>query len=276
MTRIAHILGVLSLLALAACSEKPAPRAEAVDCRNDGRGCTAPFECSQIDQQKWECLPGEAPADPVAPANPVAPAAPVEEKAPGSIAWKQVSREQIPAGMTLDVKPSHAYEWTDRNGKNLLLAGVVLPNCAPSASPEDIIHSRIRFAHWVRGDDQEQPLLKRQVNDKYSCDCLADLMSEFKRGTFQLTDLDQDGYAEVTFGYSMNCTTDVSPGTFKLLLLEDTDKYILRGMQRLRERGSEGEIIASGEFTPGKSFASAPPGFLEHASAVWDKTCDMF
>ena len=89
-----------------------------------------------------------------------------------------------------------------------------------------------------------------------------------------MSDLDKDGYAEITFGYVMNCTTDMSPGTYKLLLLEDADKYILRGTQRDREMAEFYPEI--GRFTPGKSFASAPRVFLKHASSVLDKTCDLY
>ncbi len=86
---------------------------------------------------------------------------------------------------------------------------------------------------------------------------------------WSLTDLDKDGLAEVTFAWRADCTSDVSPSPYKVLMNEHGDKYAIRGTTQI--------IIADedkvgGEHTVDPSFKKAPEAFLAHAQKVWDTT----
>ena len=61
--------------------------------------------------------------------------------------------------------------------------------------------------------------------------------------------------------------SDVSPHTYKVGVLIGPKLYMLRGTTRIPPAGGP-----SGTFTPDPSFASAPPGVLDHARDVWNRT----
>ena len=96
--------------------------------------------------------------------------------------------------------------------------------------------------------------------------CEFDLTLEVVEGSIEVTDLDADGEAEVSFLYRQACRSDVSPLTAKLLMYEGATKYALRG--ETRERVGETEYVG-GDFKVDPSFEQAPKAFLEFAKAKW-------
>ena len=78
-------------------------------------------------------------------------------------------------------------------------------------------------------------------------------------------DLDADGVAEVTFQYTLQCTSDLSPATRKLILREGKDKYAIRGTNRSRH--FEPRYVTR---DPDPAFARAPAAFLKHALEQWE------
>ena len=108
---------------------------------------------------------------------------------------------------------------------------------------------------------------KREVKDRYES-CGFDLDVRFLKSSFGVTDLDGDGVGEVTFAYVVDCVSDVSPKTLKLLMLEDGSKYILRGQSSIQLGPNE---TAGGVFRVDQSFTSAPTSFLLHAGKLWSR-----
>ena len=96
--------------------------------------------------------------------------------------------------------------------------------------------------------------------------CEFDLELEFLDNSIEVTDLDDDGIAVVSFLYKLGCRSDVSPLEVKLLMYEGKTKYALRGESY--ERVGETEYMG-GTFKP--DFGDAPPAFLEFAKAKWQR-----
>lgn len=160
-----------------------------------------------------------------------------------------------------------AFRWTDRNGTNTLLFSAAEPSRPrkPGVAPEDQEHARtLHVDHYAGG---AAPKRLRHVQD-FVEDCEFDVTGTFVQvpDELVLTDLDADGVNEVSFGYRLACRSDVSPSTLKVLLLEDGDKYILRGQSRVKIGP---EDVIGGDFAPGKAFPGAPDGFRSHAEKVW-------
>jgi hypothetical protein len=84
----------------------------------------------------------------------------------------------------------------------------------------------------------------------------------------EVTDLDKDGVGEVTFAYQVQCTSDVSPASLKLLVLEGADKYIIRGTTKVQVSDKE---TAGGEQQVDPSLEKGPPAFLAHAKERWER-----
>lgn len=96
--------------------------------------------------------------------------------------------------------------------------------------------------------------------------CEFDLELEVLENSIEVTDLDDDGIAEVSFLYKLGCRSDVSPLDVKLLMYEGSTKYALRGQSY--ERVGETEYMG-GEFKP--DFGDAPPAFVDYAKARWQR-----
>jgi hypothetical protein len=99
--------------------------------------------------------------------------------------------------------------------------------------------------------------------------CALDLTADFVDGAIGVTDLDDDGEAELTFAYRFGCGGDVSPNTMKLIMLEGPQKYALRGESRVDPGNG---VRVGGTFKP--DFGKAPPAFLAHAKKVWEAHAD--
>src|SRR5690606_29174293 len=81
-----------------------------------------------------------------------------------------------------------------------------------------------------------------------------------------------DGIGEVAFAYRADCVSDMSPVTVKLLLLENGDKYILRGTTRIEDPGG----AYGGDLKVDPSFTKGPKEFLAHAKALWERESPSF
>jgi hypothetical protein len=175
---------------------------------------------------------------------------------------RKLTPADLPKDVTLGGKIEKVIGWSDKNGDNFVVFTVghqKAPGDDPSAS------TYLRVEHIVSSGGQRKTL--RSVHDKEE-KCSDDLTAEFRDGALAVTDLDNDGIGEVTFGYILNCTTDVSPATLKILMLENGEKYALRGQMLVVVSPSE---RYGGGYQVDPSFQKAPPAFLEHAKATWTK-----
>ncbi len=201
--------------------------------------------------------PAPAPAPAPTPAPPTAVAAPA-----AGFAVVDITGKPLPAGVNVrGGKVLRAVTFTDKNGPNYLVF---------SMTDTDKPRTRVLYIdHWLSmamGDPR--PLLP--ARDLVEDCVMGALLGQFVDGAFGVTDLDHDGIAEVTYGYQLACRSDVSSATYKLLLVEDGVKYILRGHSRVQ--GDSGPT--GGDFVPEPAPTSWPAGFYEHATALWNKTAN--
>jgi hypothetical protein len=123
-------------------------------------------------------------------------------------------------------------------------------------------------------DDLEQKTRTLRVSDRvggkalwsakdFIEPCPFDLLFELAKDSIEVTDLDDDGVAEVSFAYLLACRSDVSPANAKLLLYEGQAKYALRGTAR--------DMGGGGTFTVDPALVKGPPAFRAYAEAKWRK-----
>ena len=98
-------------------------------------------------------------------------------------------------------------------------------------------------------------------------ECEVDVTCEFIPGSLTVTDLNNNGKAEITFIYKLSCRGDVSPDALKLILYEGNSKYAIRGEMLV----IAGPDKFGGQKIIDKSFNSAPKAFLAHANKLWEK-----
>jgi len=181
-----------------------------------------------------------------------------------------IARATWPAGVTT---PGNNIETSvrffDKNGANYL---VMSSREAPDGDPA--APSRAAYLYvddWIapRAGPPRSPL---PIGDMVANCTSGTLAAKFHEAAFAITDLDHDGIAEITFGYELSCRSETVPGAYKLIVLEDGAQYMLRGETRI----DSGGVLArpGGGFEPDPPAARWPPGFLDHAKQLWQRTAD--
>lgn len=154
-------------------------------------------------------------------------------------------------------KVQKSVSWTDKYGQQIFLIAF-----SEQAKGGGKLRA-IRATKEGDGSWSTTREFKELVND-----CEFDLvMRPVLDEKLSLTDLNKDGLGEVTFGWIADCTSDVSPLNYKILMSDGDAKYAIRGNSRVNAGGDE---YFGGEQKVDPSFDKAPEGYLAHAKKVWD------
>jgi hypothetical protein len=165
-----------------------------------------------------------------------------------------------------------ALTWNDKNGKNLLF---LTETGAFQGDSEDSKSAELFLYHYKFEDDQF--LLLRRIYD-FINDCTFDIYVGFLDSSLTITDLDKDEIAEITILYKLTCRSDVNPSNMKLIMLEDGQKYALRGIMINEyvkhlppdERTKGIQDYGWGTYTIDKAFDNAPNIFLDFSKKRWE------
>ncbi|MCB9223587.1 MAG: hypothetical protein R2780_04525 [Crocinitomicaceae bacterium] len=168
--------------------------------------------------------------------------------------------DNIPHACKFEGSVVDAYTWKDLNGTNYIIRtiGEVMEGEAQYSDME--AHTQWLYAYHFIEDAKGNVTLSREIKD-YVENCEFDLNMGHELDALTVTDLDEDQIGEITFIYRLNCTSDVSPSDQKLMMLENGDKYALRGITQVMGDGGTYEID--------KAFDNAPAAFLDHAKKLW-------
>lgn len=160
----------------------------------------------------------------------------------------------------------NAIAWEDKNGYNAVFWVKKTRNDFPvlqfAGEDAEVV---LRAYHYTSQSNQSKLLWEMK---DYEALCDLDLTTNFLYPSVNLTDLDKDGVAEVSFMYTLGCTGDVSPAILKLMLYENGEKYALRGRTRLPKQM---EFATDSEYKVDKAFNKAPKAFLKFAKEQWVK-----
>jgi hypothetical protein len=123
-----------------------------------------------------------------------------------------------------------AIRWKDKAGYHIIVLSysAVDEDTAASSPNEDTGYQQFLYACAYRGDS-----LLWQLTD-YIKNCTFDLLVEFRKNSLQVTDLDNNGFAESWMMYSKTCASDVSPRVLKLMLHIGSSKYAIRGLSKVK------------------------------------------
>lgn len=168
--------------------------------------------------------------------------------------------DELPEGVERNGELITGLRWADKSGEHILVF-----HHEERAHGEELL----RGDH-LRAADGEWSLVEDYKELAKDCDG-ADLTMDPIIGPWSVTDLDEDGHAEVTFAWQVGCRTDVSPVTHKVLMIEEGEKYGLRGTSTVRVGKDEWD---GGSLKVGEAFEDANAEFLTHAKEVWRKTVE--
>lgn len=178
----------------------------------------------------------------------------------------KIEASKLPVGVKYEGKVKTALGWKDNAGEHIVLIA------------ETGIYQNKKFKHENDGSDAEllgyhyivtpnKAELVWKVYD-FIKDCPLDIEASFIKNTFQVTDLNKDGNAEIWLMYKTVCHGDVSPCDMKIIMYEDKQKFAMRGQNRIQF--SEKEFMG-GEYKFDQAFNAGPKEFREFAKNLWNK-----
>lgn len=212
--------------------------AAAVACTKGGPS-SAPDAAPAVSSPPPTAVPSAVASDSSAATNAIGP-------------MRTLSAADLPKDVVVPGKLSRAVGWADKNGENVVVFAARWVDTIEDHDPLRNVYLTIDHVAYAGGTKK---VLRTVKDSKEGCDDAA-MKASFLDEALSVTDLDDDGFGEVTFAYRITCQGHHVPFTLKLLVLENGDKYILRGASP-----------SAYEIDP--SFDGGPPPFLEHAKARW-------
>jgi hypothetical protein len=153
--------------------------------------------------------------------------------------------------------------WKDSRGENIVIltqTGIYWSNVYDATRG-----AKIFAYHFIKtGENSFKEIWK--ISEVVE-ECAFEVKCDFFSNSLTITDLDNDGIAEVGFALSKGCKSEAGPEEKKLIFYEGKDLYMIKGTTTV-VKGSE---KLGGEKDVEKKFEDAPEAFLEFANKQWNK-----
>jgi hypothetical protein len=176
----------------------------------------------------------------------------------------KLSAGDIPKDVGYKGEVKNAVRWSDKNGQHIVVTTetgtFTSKNVQRDIDPMDAL---LYVHHFVVKNGKAVETWK--ITDGVK-ECPLDIQVAFIKNTFHVTDLDNDGIAEVWVMYKTACHGDVSPCDMKVIMYEGAQKYAMRGENRVKI--SETEQFG-GEYKFDAAFQKGSKLFREHAKKMW-------
>ncbi len=175
----------------------------------------------------------------------------------------KLETSQVPKSIHYSGTIKNAVRWKDNSGENIVITtetGDMKSKSNPSEGNRDA--ALYAYHYLVFGDSVSQTW---KVTD-FIKECPLDIEANFIKNTFQVTDLNKDGVAEVWLMYIVTCTSDVSPVEMKIIMYQGNQKYAMRGHNKVE--AEKGEFMG-GDYKFDKAFNEGPVVFRDFAKKLW-------
>lgn len=184
----------------------------------------------------------------------------------GQITTTNLDTNKLPDGIKFIGKIKTAVHWADKSGENIVITTETGETINKRWAPSDSYRDAALYAyHYIVGKDSTY--LTWKVYD-FIKECPVDIEANFVKNTFQVTDLNNDGVAEVWLMYKTVCHGDVSPCDMKIIMYQGRQKYAMRGQNKVQVSDKE---FYGGDRKFDKAFTGGEKAFREFAIKLWDK-----
>lgn len=156
-----------------------------------------------------------------------------------------------------------AVRWTDKTGDNIVILAKVGPNPSQNTPDDGYSDEALYTYHYLVLEDSTKMTWK--ISD-YVKECDVDIFLYFIDKAFAVTDLNNDGKAEIWIMYKVSCQGDVSPIPMKIIMYQDGKKFAVRGTTKVQVSGTE---YMGGEFSFDDAFKKGPPEFRQYVEKLW-------
>lgn len=176
----------------------------------------------------------------------------------------QLDSTNTPKAIRYEGTINTAVSWLDSLGKNFIIVsetGIISSKITP-----DWISAELYAYHFIiTNTDSIKQTWK--VFD-FIKDCPLDIEANFIKNTFQITDLNNNGIAEIWLMYKTICHSNASPCDMKIIMYEDQKKHVIKGKSKIKITDT---IYEGGEYLIDEAFSNGPVSFKYYAKALWDK-----
>jgi hypothetical protein len=180
----------------------------------------------------------------------------------------KLDKKDIPATIKYTGHIINAVKYTDNDGQHLIITTETGITPTKSKDPGDTdFRDAALYAYCYTIGTNNELKLSWQTYD-FIKDCSLDLEANYVPNTFAVTDLNNDGKAEVWLMYTTACTGDVSPPDMKIIMHEGLKKYAVRGTKKVKVSDKDFE---GGKFTYDEAFKAGPEAFIRYAVDLWKK-----
>jgi hypothetical protein len=187
----------------------------------------------------------------------------ISQQLNAQIKVKILDPSSIPKKINFVGKIYKAVSWTDKSGNNI----AIVSNTGKIRSknpPDDGYNDAALYAyHYIVAGDSLK--FNWRVYD-FVNNCPLDLILNFIPNTFTVTDLDNNGFAEVWIMYKSACKGDVSPNSIKIIMYENSKKFALRGNSQVKVSENE---LTGGDYEMDEAFKNGHPSFKKYAENLW-------
>ena len=175
----------------------------------------------------------------------------------------QLQKDALPKSIRYAGKLVNAVSYRDKNGENIVITTETGITNARGANADGFREAALYGYHYII--EHSVPKMTWQMHD-FVEQCPVDLDASYIPGTFAVTDLNNDGLAEVWLMYKTVCHGDVSPSNMKIIMHEGDKKYAMRGTDRVKVSNTE---MTGGEYTFDDVFKAGPKVFSIYAEQLW-------
>jgi len=185
----------------------------------------------------------------------------------GQIKVTWLDSGSVPKGIKYEGKIKDGLRWTDKSGDNIVIITETGFYTSQAKKDEDMVNRNAElFAyHFINKEDSLKQTWK--VYD-FIKDCPLDIEASFIKNTFQVTDLNKDGVAEVWLMYKTVCHGDISPCDMKIIMYQGQQKFAMRGQNKVKVSDTE---FYGGNYKFDDAFNKGPEVFKEFAKKLWSK-----
>ncbi|RKR85276.1 hypothetical protein BDD43_5540 [Mucilaginibacter gracilis] len=177
----------------------------------------------------------------------------------------KLSKADIPAAIHYPGHVMEVFKYSDSDGEHLVFTtetGILNPKGDDDYRGADLY----AFNYKINGS---QYTFVWQIHD-FVKDCPVDITAKFVKNTFAVTDLNNDGKAEIWVMYRTACRGDVSAPNMKIIMYEGAKKYAVRGEAKV-SMGTNPPSYYGGSYTLDNAFKTGPDTFKKYAEALWKK-----
>ncbi|MBE7649276.1 hypothetical protein J2Q11_14095 [Tenacibaculum finnmarkense genomovar finnmarkense] len=188
-----------------------------------------------------------------------------------NIIISKIDSTELPKSLNYNGFIKNSVRWKDKKGENIVITTEtgILDNGEESQFYPSFKAELFAYHFIVK----ENELIRTWKVYDYVKDCPVATLASFIKNTFQVTDLNKNGIAEIWLMYKKTCQGDVSPLDMKIIMYEGLQKFAMRGKNKV-EFGVDNNgnsKFEGGEYKFDKQFKNSPEIFRIYALNLWNK-----